>query len=146
MSSFRVTTNWKRTADFKYDTFNRDHQITFSGNQILNNSAAVDYYGNDNMANPEELIASAVSTCHMLTFLALASKTGFVVESYEDDAVAILDKNAEGRTAVTDIKLHPKITFSGTTPDETKLREMHNKAHRNCFIAQSVRAQVEVVF
>lgn len=146
MSSFRVTLNWKRNAEFKYEMFNRDHQITFSGNQILNNSAAPDYYGNENMANPEELLASALSSCHMLTFLALASKTGYVVETYEDDAVAILDKNIEGRTAVTDIKLHPKITFSGNTPDEAKLREMHNKAHRNCFIAQSIRAQVEVIF
>lgn len=146
MSSFKITTNWKRSADFKYETYNRDHQIIFSGNQVLNNSAAPEYYGNEQMANPEELLASAVSTCHMLTFLALASKTGYVVESYEDDAVAILDKNAEGRTAVTDIKLHPKIIFSGNQPDEAKLREMHHKAHRNCFIAQSVKAQVEVVF
>lgn len=146
MSAFKIVTRWKRVKEFTYENYNRNHQIEFSGNQTLNNSAAVEYFGDENMANPEELLASAVSSCHMLTFLALASKTGFVVEEYEDDAVAILAKNLEGRMAVTDIKLHPKIVFSGNVPDENKLREMHHKTHRNCFIAQSVKAQIEVVF
>lgn len=146
MSVFKITTVWNSKNEFSYEQYNRDHQITFSGPQTLLNSAAPEYFGNEDMANPEELLAAAVSSCHMLTFLAVCSKTGFKVTQYEDDAVAILDKNEEGRMAVTQINLHPKIEFEGNTPDEAKLRDLHHKAHRNCFIAQSVKTKIEVVF
>ncbi|MCK6595563.1 MAG: OsmC family protein [Bacteriovoracaceae bacterium] len=146
MSVFKITTVWNSKNEFTYEQYNRDHKITFSGPQTLINSAAPEYYGNEDMANPEELLAAAVSSCHMLTFLAVCSKTGFKVTHYEDDAVAMLDKNDEGKMAVTQINLHPKIQFDGATPDETKLRDLHNKAHRNCFIAQSIKTKVEVVF
>ncbi len=145
MGSFKIALRWFREREFKYELFNRNHDIVFSGNQTLKNSAAVEYFGNDNTSNPEELLASALASCHMLTFLAVACKMGFVVQSYEDDAVAILDKNEEGKLAVTSITLHPKIIFEGNEPDPTKLQDMHNKAHRNCFIAQSIKAKVDVI-
>jgi peroxiredoxin-like protein len=144
MSSFKINVKWQNA--FSRESYVRDHTIKFSGDQILNNSAAKDYSGNENMANPEELLASALASCHMLTFLAICSKSGFIVESYQDEAVAILDKNAEGKIAVTKITLHPVIKFSGDKiPDNEKLKSLHDKAHHNCFIANSIKCDFEVV-
>jgi organic hydroperoxide reductase OsmC/OhrA len=148
METFKIKINWKKTSeDFAFDNYNRAHQITFSGNQLLNNSAAVTYNGDENMSNPEELLASAISSCHMLTFLAVASKSGFDVESYDDDAVAYLQTNEDKITSVTNVYLHPTIKFVGAKiPDADKIKSMHEKAHRNCFIANSVKCAVEVVY
>ncbi len=148
MESFKINTKWTRKSnDFSFDHYNRSHAIIFSGNQLLQNSAAPAYKGDENMSNPEELLASAVSSCHMLTFLAVASKSGYTVDSYEDDAVAILEKNENNVISVTKITLHPTINFSGEKiPDEEKLKSLHEKAHKNCFIANSVKCAVDVVF
>jgi organic hydroperoxide reductase OsmC/OhrA len=83
----------------------------------------------------------------MLTFLAIASKRRLVVASYEDAAVGHLEKDAEGRLAVTRIELRPRIRFApGTTvPAATELARMHEAAHRECFIASSLRTEVTVV-
>ena len=148
MESFKISTRWEKTSQlFTYETYNRDHLIEFSGEQTLKTSAAAGYFGNADMTNPEELLASAVSSCHMLTFLALCSKMGYVVLTYEDDAVAILDKNEQNVTAVTEITLHPTTTFLGAkVPDLEKLTFMHDKAHKNCFVANSVKCKVNIVF
>lgn len=148
METFKIKTSWKKNSeDFAYDNYNRNHQILFSGEQLLNNSAAPTYNGNEDMSNPEELLAAAVSSCHMLTFLAVASKSGFDIESYEDDAVAYLQTNEDKITSVTNIYLHPSIKFTGAKiPDADKIKSMHEKAQRNCFIANSVKCAVEVVY
>lgn len=145
--SYKIDLNWKRTtADFDYNTFNRNHTLQFSGEQLLRNSSAPEYLGNTDTANPEELIASALSSCHMLTFLAVASKMGYVVDSYADTAEAFLNKNEEGRFAVTEINLKPVIVFSGTKiPDADQLKSLHEKAHRNCFIANSIKSKVNIL-
>jgi organic hydroperoxide reductase OsmC/OhrA len=117
----------------------------FSGQQFLNNSAAPEYLGNADMANPEELLASSLASCHMLTFLAVAAKSGYIVESYNDQAIATLDKNEEGKIAVTVIDLKPVVEFSGEKiPDDEHLKSLHEKAHRNCFIANSIKSKVNI--
>jgi organic hydroperoxide reductase OsmC/OhrA len=144
-NTYKIDLNWKRTKDFTYDQFNRNHSIIFSGQQSLNNSAAPEYLGNADMSNPEELLASALASCHMLTFLAVAAKSGYVVETYNDHAVATLDKNEEGRLAITMIDLKPIIEFSGEKiPDSDQLKSLHDKAHRNCFIANSIKSKVNI--
>lgn len=146
-NAFHIDLNWKRTTeDFGYEKFNRNHSIVFSGNQLLKNSAAPEYLGDVDTANPEELLASALSSCHMLTFLAVASKSGYIVDSYADCAEAILDKNEEGRLAITIINLRPVIIFSGEKkPTEEQLKSLHEKAHRNCFIANSIKTKVNIL-
>lgn len=148
LETFKIKINWHRTTnDFGYDTFNRNHTVEFSGNQLLNNSSAPTYKGNADMSNPEELLASAASSCHMLTFLAVASKSGYIVDSYEDEAVAYLELNEQKQMTVSKIYLHPTINFSGDKiPDAEKLKSLHEKAHRNCFIANSIKSHVEVIF
>ena len=113
MSHFHVDLIWKRTREFSYDQFNRDHTLHFAGGQFLNNSAAPEYFGNSEMSNPEELLASALTSCHMMTFLAVAAKSGYIVDSYADHAEAVLEKNDDGRMAITTINLKPVIVFSG---------------------------------
>lgn len=144
---FQIELNWKRESpDFNYDHFNRNHSIRYSGGQTLSNSAAIDYLGNAEMTNPEELLASALASCHMLTFLAVASKSGYNVLSYQDNASAILDKNEEGKMSVTVINLKPIINFQGPKfPDDAQLKSLHDKAHRNCFIANSIKTKINVL-
>lgn len=147
MTEYVINLDWKKTsADFSYEKFNRDHVLHFGGEQTLKASASVDYFGNADMSNPEELLASGVANCHMLTFLAIASKSGYVVESYSCKAEAFLGKNEEGRMVVTEINLFPKTAFSGgKIPTEEQLKSMHDKAHKNCFISQSLKTKINTL-
>ena len=146
MSEHRAKVRWKRnTPDFKYETYDRTHTITFEGGSSVQASSAVEYLGKKEFMNPEQALAAAVSSCHFLTFLALAAKYRFVVDDYEDEAVAVLGPNAESKMAITRITLKPKITFSGEKiPDEQRIRELHEKSHEHCFISQSVKSEVLV--
>jgi organic hydroperoxide reductase OsmC/OhrA len=143
--TFQIDLNWKRTKDFIYDQYNRNHTIMFSGQQFINNSAAPEYLGNADMANPEELLTSALASCHMLTFLAVACKSGYIIETYNDQAVATLDKNEDGKLFVSTIDLKPMIEFGGDKkPDEEQLKALHSKAHHNCFIANTIKSKVNI--
>ena len=96
-------------------------------------------------ADPEQLLLSALSACHMLTFLAVAANRSYVVDSYRDDAVAMLDRNAEGKMAVARAILAPKVVFSGDNkPTADEYAKLHERAHAGCFIAHSVKTAVEL--
>ena len=145
MSEFRARVEWRRAAPaIAPDPYDRGHVIRLGSGQALQASSAPDYSGDASKANPEELLAAAVSSCHMLTFLAVAARSRLVVEGYEDDALATLEKGADGRVAVTKVVLRPRVTFSGPAPPAEKLRELHDRAHRGCFIAASVRCAVTI--
>lgn len=146
MSTHEATIVWERNgADFRYETYVRDHAWTFGTGSSVKASAAPEYKGNATLMNPEEALVGALSSCHMLTFLAVAARKGFVVERYEDHAVGHLDKNAEGRLAVTRTTLRPRITYGGDKrPNADEERALHETAHRGCFIANSVKTEVTV--
>jgi organic hydroperoxide reductase OsmC/OhrA len=145
MSQYRANLKWKNQgSDFNYDTFDRTHHISFPGGIELKATSAPEYLGKKEFANPEEMLAATLASCHMLTFLAVCAKSRLHVESYEDEPVATLDKNAEGKLAVTTIRLNPKVTFKGETPSPEKLQELHSKAHRNCFIANSLACKMAI--
>jgi len=83
----------------------------------------------------------------MLTFLFLAQKQGFQVDVYEDDAVGIVTRNDGGGMWVSTVTLNPKITFSGEKlPSATEEEHLHELAHKQCFIANSVKTEVTVHF
>ena len=147
MSEHIVTLSWKlQTASFDYDVYNRTHSIDFEGHNRLCASAAPDFHGDASCVNPEQSFVASLSSCHMLTFLALASKKGFVVTSYTDNAVGMLGKNANGKTAITQIALKPEVTFAGgKAPDADMFFRLHDRAHKGCFIANSVASCVKVV-
>ena len=146
MSEHKATIKWSRSGkDFTYKTYSRDHVWSLNGNDIPA-SATTAYLGSPNRVDPEAALVAALSSCHMLTFLALAANKGLVVDSYEDAAVGHLEKNAQGKFAVTRVELHPRIAFGGTKqPAASDLEWLHDKAHKECFIANSVTTDVRVV-
>ena len=146
MSEHSIGLEWKRESEkFTYDTYNRDHFVTFQGGARMPVSAAPAYRGNPALVNPEEALVAALSSCHMLTFLAVAAKKRFVVDRYSDHAVGYLEKDQQGRMAITRVVLHPKVEFGGAaqpTPDD--IAQLHEQAHGGCFIANSVTTQVSI--
>lgn len=146
MSEHKATVKWSRDGkDFTYKTYSRDHVWSMNGNDVPA-SATPAYLGNPQRVDPEAAFVAALSSCHMLTFLALACNKGFLVETYEDQAVGHLEKNAAGKMAVTRVELRPTIVFGGSkTPAQADLDWLHDKAHKECFIANSVTTDVRVV-
>ena len=146
MSYYKTSLKWNRTTpDFQHGSFNRNHKIRFGCGEEIEASSAPDFIGDPNKSNPEELFVAALSSCHMLTFLALAAKMRFTVDEYIDHAKGELAKNEDGRMAMTQVTLHPKVVFSGEKqPDQEKIESIHEKAHRYCFIANSVKCPVLV--
>jgi len=93
--------------------------------------------------DPEEALVAATSSCHMLWFLSLAAKRGFVVDSYVDEAFGVMEKNQTGKLAITRITLRPNIQFSGDkVPSAEELKSLHHTAHEECFIANSLKSEV----
>ena len=146
MSEHKATITWKRaTESFSYEAYNRDHLWIFDGGIQLAASASPAYQGNPLNVDPEEAFVAALSSCHMLTFLALASRKRFIVDSYNDDAVGFLEKNDQGKLAITRAILRPKISFSGpTVPTAEQLTDLHHRSHQECFIANSVKTDIAV--
>ena len=146
MSEHVVDVSWSRGGqEFTYQTYSRDHEWRFDGGVTVPGSAAPAYLGSDTGAvDPEEAFVAALSSCHMLTFLAIAAKKRLVVDSYVDHAVGEMAKNEAGRLAITKVTLNPEITFAGETPDEETLERIHHLSHEQCFIANSVTTEVVV--
>ena len=114
MSEHKMTLRWERDgAEFSYQKYPRDHIWSFDGGHTMTATAAPAYLGNPANVDPEEAFVASLSSCHMLTFLAIACKQKFVLDSYKDEAIGYMEKNAEGRMAITRVKLRPKLTWSG---------------------------------
>ena len=125
--------------------YSNTHEIIFNPNITINGDSAPDWQGDPKNSNPEQTLAASLSSCHMMTFLALAAKMNWPVISYKDKAVATLGKNSLGKMSVTDIELNPKVKFSKDfSVDAKKMREIQDRAHRYCFIANSLSSEVKV--
>lgn len=147
MPEHHIRTIWSRgDGPFERGNYSRDHDVHFEGGQVVRNSAAAGVYGgNPDASNPEELLLAALSSCHMLTFLAVAANRGYVIDNYEDAAIAYLDKNADGKMAVVRAVLAPRVTFGGDKqPSAEDYAKMQERAHAGCFIAASVKTAVEL--
>jgi organic hydroperoxide reductase OsmC/OhrA len=139
-----VKISWKNEKeDFSYFEYDRTHTWEFEGGKKMIASAAPEYIGNIDYINPEEALAAALSSCHMMSFLYIASKKKFIVENYEDQSEAVLEKNSKNKMAVTKLNLKPKITFRGENqPSKEMVNLLHEKAHEECFIANSVLTEI----
>ena len=146
MSEHKVTLKWKRgEAEFTYQKYPRDHTWSFDGGHTMLVTAAPAFLGNPANVDPEEAFVASLSSCHMLTFLAIACKQKFVLDSYGDEEVGYMEKNAEGKMAITRVDLHPMIKWGGDRkPSAEEVAKMHHSAHENCFIANSVKTKVTV--
>ena len=95
--------------------------------------------------DPEEAYVAAISSCHMLTFLYVAMRAGFVVPSYEDDAVGVMRKNERGAIWVSAVTLNPRIVYGGDKrPTAAEVDHLHHLAHEQCFIANSVKTEIRI--
>jgi organic hydroperoxide reductase OsmC/OhrA len=145
VSEHHARIEWQRSSsDFTYATYNRAHEWQFTATKVPA-SAAKEYRGDETRVNPEEAFVAALSSCHMLVFLAIAAKRKLSLDTYADDAVGVLEKNADGKLAITRVTLRPKIVWSsGITVSAEDLEKMHHDAHEGCFIASSVKTEVGV--
>ena len=150
MSKHTATISWKRTSpDFLKGKYSREHTWTFDGGVSVPASPSPSVvpapYSNPANVDPEEAFVASISSCHMLTFLFVASKRGFVVDSYEDKAVGQMSKNEHGIPWVSSVTLNPKIVYGGEKrPTAADEKTLHHEAHEQCFIANSVKTEIVV--
>jgi len=150
MSLHRATAQWSLQdgEDFAAGRYSRGHAVTFEGGHEVPGTASPHVVGNKwsvaGAVDPEEMLTAAISTCHMLSFLHVALTAGFTVLSYRDDAEGLMEKNAEGRLAITRATLRPRIVYAGTVPTPQERDRLHHEAHETCFIANSVKTEIVV--
>jgi organic hydroperoxide reductase OsmC/OhrA len=147
MSTHRAQLRWKRTsADFLYDTYNRAHDVLFkNGDVMLPSSSAPEFRGDADRVDPEEAFVASLSSCHMLTFLAICARKRLTVDRYEDDAEGHLEQGSNGKLWVAHVTLRPRVAFAaGVKVDAATLADIHHKSHEECFIANSVKTEVAV--
>lgn len=146
MSNLSVQLHWHRTTpDMTPGAYSAEHTVQYTNSIDLLADAAPDWGGDPANTNPEQALAAALSSCHMMTFLALCAKAGWPVASYHDYAEAHLGKNPQGQMSVTRIDLHPVVRFdTGFAVTEAEMDEMQDRAHRYCFIANTLADSVEV--
>ena len=147
MENLTIKLNWLLGNEkLSYGKYSTDHEIKINDKILLSASAASDYGGNPDNINPEQTLAAAMSSCHMMTFLALAAKMKWPVIKYEDKAVAYLGKNKKGQMSINKIELNPKITFNDNfTVSKEEMKKMQDRSHRYCFVANSLSEEVEII-
>src|ERR1044072_1361735 len=147
MTEHHASLRWQRTSDtFTYDTYNRAHDVTFkSGAIVVPSSAAPAFKGDADRVDPEEAFVASLSSCHMLTFLAICARKRLIVDAYEDEAVGVLDHGPETKLWMARVVLRPKVTFGEDVQVSADLlHHIHHRAHDECFIANSVKTNVTV--
>ena len=144
MSEHNITLTWsKQTESFAYKDYNRDHQWDFGEGLVVNASSAPQYLGTPEYADPERAFAAALSSCHMLFFIAICSKKRLVVENYVDHATAILEADAEGDLIISQVTLRPKVIFAeGVDVNQEEIEKIHQVSHDKCFLAKSVKSEL----
>ncbi len=147
---YRATVKWQRgDAAFTDQRYSRAHSWSFDGGiTVPASSSPLSVrlpYSVAEAVDPEEVFVAAIASCHMLTFLYVAAKQGFVIDRYEDQAVGEMTRNEKGRLWVSKVTLAPSIVFAGAKhPTPEQLDELHHLAHEECYIANSVKSEVVV--
>jgi organic hydroperoxide reductase OsmC/OhrA len=147
MASYTASIKWNRNGEvFTDNKYSRGHEWSFDGGVSFRASASphvVPRFADPNGFDPEEAFVASLSSCHMLTFLSMAAMKQFTVDSYVDEAIGTLAKNAKGKLAMVDVVLRPKVVFSGANlPNPADINQLHDRAHEECFIANSVTTNV----
>ena len=146
MSEHRAFIRWKRKSEtFDYPAYNRSHSWTFDNGITVPASAAVTYLGEPDRVDPEEAFVASLSSCHMLTFLAICARKKITVNGYSDHAVGHMNKNDFGKLAITRVELNPQVMFEGPQPGDAQLKKIHHLSHQECFIANSVNTEIVVL-
>jgi organic hydroperoxide reductase OsmC/OhrA len=135
---FSCKTVWRgSTSTIDYP---RAHDVFVPGKPALRASASPAFRGDAAIHNPEDLLVAALSSCHMLSYLAFAARSRLVVEAYEDDATGVMD-DGDGTMRFRRVELRPRVTVAPGS-DLALARSLHERAHHACFIASSVNFEV----
>jgi organic hydroperoxide reductase OsmC/OhrA len=147
MSEYSARVAWQRAEGeaFTDQRYHRGHRLCFDGGAEVPGSSSpqvVPRFSDPAAVDPEEMFVASLASCHMLWFLSLAAQAGHRVDRYSDDAVGVMARNAEGRLAMTRVTLRPRVVFGGTAPDAAAVQALHERAHAECFIANSVKTEL----
>jgi organic hydroperoxide reductase OsmC/OhrA len=148
MATYIATVSWDRNgAAFTDSRYSRGHRWHFDGGVEVPASSSPHVVpvpmSVEAAVDPEEAFVASLSSCHMLWFLSIAAKRKFLVESYRDEAVGVMAKDADGRLAMTQVTLRPRAVFGGERrPDRDEIQAIHHDAHEQCFIAASVKSEL----
>ncbi len=149
MSEYFAKISWARAHEEKYidDKYSRGHEWKFDGGATVQASSSPHVvplpYSVEANVDPEEAFVASLSSCHMLFFLSVAAKRRYVVDSYVDNAVGIMEKDDYGKLSMTKVTLRPQVEFSGDKkPTMEQLEKMHHQSHKQCFIANSVKTKI----
>lgn len=150
MADYKAIIRWRRTdPDFVRGKYSREHTWTFDGGVTVPASPSPHVvpapWSNPACVDPEEAFVASIASCHLLTFLYLAAKQGFQIDSYEDEAAGVISKNEKGVPWISTVALNPKIVYGGDKQPTTAEQErLHQVAHEQCFIANSVKTEIVV--
>ena len=148
MANYTAEVIWSRSGEkFLDNRYSRRHILRFDGGIEVAGSASPHVvpapYSAPDAIDPAEAFVSSLSSCHMLWFLTIAAEHGFVVDRYHDIAEGIMEKNPEGKLMMSVVTLRPEVTFGGSErPGTHEFEGLHNRAHEECFIANSVKTEV----
>ncbi len=139
MSQHQVTVLWRKASN------QQESYIWRFDNGLELNTTPVSDHAQDPVIDPESAFVASISSCHMLSLMAIAVKQGYCIRGYKDTATGLLKKNHDGRIAITDVLLRPEIEFVGDLlPNKDDITRLHETAHRNCFIANSVNSVITI--
>ncbi len=150
MSSHTASVHWARgDARFTDNRYSRRHRWRFDGGVEVPASSSPHSvplpYSSAEAIDPEEAFVASIASCHMLWFLSIAAKRGHRVDAYDDDAEGVMEKDADGRMSVTRTVLRPRVVFGGERiPSDADAAAMHDEAHHECYIANSVKTLIRV--
>ncbi len=152
MSTHAAEVRWElRGEDFRAGKYSREHVWIFDGGVTVPASASPhvvrEPYSNPAHVDPEEAFVAAIASCHLLTFVHVASRKGVVVRRYTDSAVGSLTKNERGVPWVSKVVLRPRVEYAEDgAPSPALEAELHRAAHEQCFIASSVKTEIVVEY
>jgi len=150
MATYRASVDWRLSDgdDFIAGRYTRVHTLGFDGGLKVAGSASPMHVkapmSAEAAVDPEEAFVASISACHMLWFLYVAREAGFSVASYRDEAEGLMERCENGKLAMTKVTLKPHIVFNGNQPSSSELDHLHHRAHEECYIANSVKADVVV--
>jgi organic hydroperoxide reductase OsmC/OhrA len=150
MHTYTAKVSWKSDAPetFTKNRYTRGHTWSFDGGiTVPASSSPLSVrvpFSVEAAVDPEEALVASASSCHMLTFLWVAAKRGFIINAYEDNAVGEIDESGE-KQWVSKITLDPKIEWGGDIiPSTEEIAELHHAAHEGCYIANSIKSEIVV--
>ncbi len=142
---YKTTIQWtgnKGTGTSSYRDYERSHTISIENKPVIEGSSDPAFRGDKTKYNPEEMLLSSLSSCHMLWYLHFCSEAGIIVTDYIDHATGIMEETNNGSGHFVEVTLHPAVTVQNEEMAE-KAKELHHKANEFCFIANSVNFPVK---